>query len=80
MARTLLAGVIVAVALAGVAPATGKELPFLRSASVDARHVVLRAQSDLRPVNSTVAELRRAARGGLLEIMRRETINSFSPC
>ena len=78
MARTLLAGVIVAVALAGVAPATGKELPFLRSASVDARHVVLQvAVDDLRPVQLTVADRSDVGANGALlakNVMRRETI------
>ena len=78
MARTLLAGVIVAAALAGVAPATGKELPFLRSASVNARHVVLQvAVGDVRPVQLTVADRSDVGVNGALlakNVVRRETI------
>ncbi len=78
MARTLLAGVIVAAALAVVAPATGKELPFLRSASVNARHVVLQvAVGDVRPVQLTVADRSDVGVNGALlakNVVRRETI------
>ena len=78
MARTLLAAVVVGVALAGVAPATGKQLPILRSASVDAHHVVLRvAVGDARPVQLTVASgAAVGANGALLakNVVRREKI------
>jgi hypothetical protein len=78
MARTSLAVVIVAVALAGVAPATGRDLPLLRSASVDTRHVVLQvAVGDVRPVQLTVADRSDVGANGALlakNVVRRETI------
>ena len=74
----LLAAVVVGVALAGVAPATGKQLPILRSASVDAQHVVLHvAVGDARPVQLTVAGgAAVGANGALLakNVVRREKI------
>lgn len=82
MARTLLAVGVGAVALASVAPATGKELPFLRAASVDARHVVVQvAVADLRPVQLTVASRSdTGANGALLakNVVRHETIKLAS--
>ena len=63
----LLAGVVVAVALGGVATATGKELPILRSATGDARHVVLQvAVGDVQPVQLTVATRRAVDASGAL--------------
>ena len=78
MARRLLAVVAVSVASAGVAPATGMNLPFLRSASVSARHVVLLlAVDDVRPVQLTVAKRSDVGAGGALlasNVVRQETI------
>lgn len=78
----MLAGVTVAVALAGVAPAAGTELPFLRSASVKAHHVVLQvAVGDLRPVQLTVADRSDSGPNGALlakNVVRRETIHLTS--
>lgn len=78
MARALLAAVVLAVAIAGVAPAAGKELPFLRSASVNTRHVVLQiAVSDVRPAQLTVADRSDVGADGALlakNVVRRETI------
>lgn len=80
MARRLLAGVgvVVAVALGSVAPAVGAQSPLLRSATALDRHVVVRvAVGDLRPVQLTVATSRAVdADGALLRrnIRLRESI------
>ena len=83
MARMLLAGVVVAVALGGVGQATAKDLPILRSASVEARHVVLEvAVGDVRPAQLTVATRRAVDANGALvakNVRLRETIQFTSP-
>jgi hypothetical protein len=63
MARRVLAGVVAAVALAGVATASADQLPILRSATVVDRHVVVQvATGDMRLAQLTVAT-RRAVDG-----------------
>jgi hypothetical protein len=83
MARMLLAGAVVAVALGGVASATGKELPILRSATVQGHHVVVQvAVGDVRPVQLTVATGRAVDGGGALipkNVRVRETIQLVPP-
>jgi hypothetical protein len=79
----VLAGLVVAVALGGVAPATGKELPILRAATVHARHVVLLvAVGDVRPVQLTVATRGAVDDSGALvaqNVRLRETIQLTPP-
>jgi hypothetical protein len=78
MARRLLAGLVVAVALAGVSPAAGGQLPILRSATVRHSHIVLLVTvGDLRPVELTVARARGVDSNGVLlaaNVRFRETI------
>jgi hypothetical protein len=78
MARKLLAGVVVAVALGGVAPAAGDQSPILRSATVlDRRVVLVVAVGDLRPVQLTVATKRAVDSDGAFirrNVRLRETI------
>jgi hypothetical protein len=78
MARTLLAGVVVAAALGAVGPAAADQLPILRSAKVVHRHLVLVVSvSDVRPVELTVAIRRTVnAHGALLRknVRLQETI------
>lgn len=65
MARTLLAGVVVATALGTVCSAVAGPSPILRSATVVDRHVVLElAVSDLRPIELTVSKRRTLAPDG----------------
>jgi hypothetical protein len=67
MAGKLLAAVVVAVALGGVAPATGDQLPILRSAAILDHRVVLEVSvSDLRPVQLTIATRRAVDADGAL--------------
>jgi hypothetical protein len=79
MARRLLAGLIVAAALGAVAPAAADQLPFLRSARVAHRHLVLRISvNDVRPLTLAVAKRRAVnANGALLRknVRLRETIH-----
>jgi hypothetical protein len=83
MARTLFAGVVGAVAFASVGSATGDQLPILRSATVDARHVVLQvAVADVRPVQLAVATRRAVDGNGALvakNVRLRETIQLIPP-
>jgi hypothetical protein len=83
MARLVLAGVVAAVALGGVAQAAGKELPILRSATVHARHVVVQvAVGDVRPVQLTVATRSAVDESGALvatNVRLRETIQLIPP-
>jgi hypothetical protein len=83
MARRWLAGVVVAVALGGVAQAAGDQLPILRSATVLDRRVVLEvAVSDLRPEQLTVATSRAVDAGGALirrDVRLREAIELAQP-
>jgi hypothetical protein len=69
MARTLLAGVVLAAALGGVGPASADQVQILRSAKVVHRHPVLKiAVAGVRPLALLVA--RRGAvdgDGALLE-------------
>jgi hypothetical protein len=59
MARTLLAGAMVAAALGAVGPATADQLPILRSAKALQRHLVLAISvGDLRPTEMLVAKRR----------------------
>lgn len=78
MARSLLAGVVVAAALGAVGLAAADQLPIIRSVTVAHRHVVLEfSVRDLRPVEFTVAERRGVdANGALLRknVRLRETI------
>ena len=78
MARSLLAGVVVAAALSAVGLAAVGRLPIIRSVTVAHRHVVLEfSVGDLRPVEFTVAERRGVdANGALLRenVRLRETI------
>lgn len=78
MARTLLAGVVVAAALGAVGPAGAGQLPILRSASVVDRHVVVTVSvGDLRPTELMVATRAAVnADGALLakDVRLRETI------
>jgi hypothetical protein len=79
----VLAGLVVAVALGGVAPATGMELPILRAATVHARHVVLLvAVGDVRPMQLTVATRGAVDDSGALvaqNVRLRETIQLTPP-
>jgi len=78
MARTPLIAVVCGIALVGVTPAAGKELPLLRSASVSAHHVVLRVEvGNVRPVQLTVADRSDVGVNGSLltqNVVRRESI------
>jgi hypothetical protein len=78
MARKLLAGIAVAGALGAVGPAAAGQLPFLRSAAVSHRHVVLELSvGDLRPVEFTAAKRRTVdPEGALLQknVRLRESI------
>lgn len=66
MARSLLAGVVVAAALGAVGSAAG-QLPLLRGASVVHRHVVLKLSvGDLRPIELAVATKRTVDADGAL--------------
>ena len=57
MARSLLAGIVVAAALSAVGLAAVGRLPIIRSVTVAHRHVVTSSPvGDLRPVEFTVAE------------------------
>jgi hypothetical protein len=77
MARGLLAGVAIAVAL-GVVDSAAGQVAIIRTAAVAHRHVVLGLSvNDLRPVQLTVAKRRAvAADGALLQqnVRLRETI------
>ena len=67
MARSWLAAVVVAVAAAGVTPATGAQLPILRSATAQDRHVVVEVSvGDLRPVQLSAATRPAVAADGAL--------------
>jgi hypothetical protein len=67
MARTLLAGVLVAAALGAVGPATAGQPPIVRSVSVVHRHVVLELSvGDLRPTELIVARRRAIDADGAL--------------
>jgi hypothetical protein len=78
MARRLLAGVVVGVALGGVAMAAVDQLPILRSATVVDRHVVVQvAVGDMRLSQLTVATRRSVDAYGALQsryVRLRETI------
>ena len=77
MAGRLLAGVVLAVALGGVAPAAGDQSPILRSATVRDHGVVLAvAVGDVRPVQLTVATSRAVDGDGALrrDVRLREAI------
>jgi len=78
MARRLLAGSVVAVALCAVASAAGDQAPILRSATVLHGHVVIRvAVSDLRPMKLMFATSRAVDQNGALlaaNVRMQETI------
>lgn len=79
----MLAGVVVAVALGCVASATAKDLPILRSATVQSRHVVVHIEiSDARPVQLMVANRSAVGVDGALtakNVRVRETIRLAPP-
>jgi hypothetical protein len=68
MARKLLAGMAVVVALGAVGPAAGDQLPILRSAKIVHRHPVLKISAvDVRPTEFSAAKRRAVdAEGALL--------------
>src|SRR5262249_4194917 len=79
MARKLvLACGLILIAAAGAISASADQLPILRSATVQRRHVVVRvAVSDLRPVQLIVAARAAVDRAGALlpaNVRQRETI------
>ena len=78
MARRILAGLVVAVAVGSVATATADQLPILRSATIVDRHVVVQvAVGDMRMAQLTVATRRAVDGYGALVsryVRMRETI------
>jgi hypothetical protein len=79
MARKLLAGVVLVVALGAVGAAAAGQQPMLRSAKAVHRHVVIKLSvTDVRPVEFTVAKRRAVdANGALLRqnVRLQETID-----
>jgi hypothetical protein len=83
MARTLLAGVVIAATLGAVGPAAADQLPLLRSARVVHHHLVLKISvSDVRPTEMLVAKRRAVSADGALlpaNVRLQETIQIPAP-